>query len=100
MRASARRQGIEREALVFSLPAAATHFVTAIMDATAPLDLQRAEAEWVDLAVKAQRQHPEIGMWQFECANMPPYADAVRRATGLPVFDALNMGRNLHARTC
>ena len=36
----------------------------------------------------------------FECANMPPYADAVRRATGLPVFDALTMGRNLHAGTC
>ena len=91
--------GIEGDALVFSLPAGA-HFVTAIMDATAPLDLQRAEAEWVDLAVMAQRQHPEIGMWLFECANMPPYADAVRRATGLPVFDALTMGRNLHARTC
>ena len=91
--------GIEGDALVFSLPAGA-HFVTAIMDTTAPLDLQRAEAEWVDLAVKVQRQHPDVGIWLFECANMPPYADAVRRATGLPVFDALTMGRNLHARTC
>ena len=97
MRASARRR--ERERIGLSLPAGA-HFVTAIMDATAPLGPGNAEAEWVDLAVKVQRQHPDVGMWQFECANMPPYADAVRRATGLPVFDAPNMGRNLHARTC
>lgn len=91
--------GIEREALVFSL-ARCAHFASAILDATVPLDLQRAEAEWVELAVGVQQRHPDIGMWLFECANMPPYADAVRRATGLPVFDALTMGRNLHARTC
>lgn len=91
--------GIEREALVFSL-ARCAHFVSAILDAAVPLDLQRAEAEWVELAVSVQQRHPDIGTWLFECANMPPYADAVRRATGLPVFDALTMGRNLHARTC
>lgn len=89
--------GIERDALVYSLPAGA-HFVSAILDANVPLEPQRAQAEWVDLAVTLQRRHPDIGLWLFECANMPPYAKAVSLATGLPVFDALTMGRNLHAR--
>jgi hypothetical protein len=47
------------------------------------------------LALNCQRDHPEIGLWLFECANMPPYAAAVTRATGLPVYDALTLGREL-----
>ncbi len=90
--------GIDRDALVFSLPAT-SHFVSAILDARCALDVQRAEAEWVKLALDVQRHHPQLGMWLFECANMPLYADAVRRATGLPVFDALSMGRRLYARS-
>ena len=30
---------------------------------------------------------PEIAAIVLECTNMPPYADAVRAATGLPVHD-------------
>lgn len=91
--------GIPDDALIFG-PAAGSHFVRAILDADEPLDVERAEAEWVALALAVQRQHPDIAGWLFECANMPPYSQAVSRATGLPVFDTLVMGRELHARTC
>merc|ERR1712232_44845 len=38
---------------------------------------------------KTLAQHPRIRAWLFECTELPPYSDAVRAATGLPVFDAI-----------
>jgi len=35
----------------------------------------------------------------FECTNLPPYSDAVKKATGLPVFDTvtlINMAHSVH----
>jgi hypothetical protein len=86
---------IPDDALVFALPRA-SHFVSAILGGTAALDTVRAESEWVKLALDCQRVHPDIGLWLFECANMPPYAAAVARATGLPVYDALSLGHELY----
>lgn len=92
-----RAAGISADAPVFAL-APESHFVRAILDAAIPLDRQRAEAEWVQLATSLQQRDPDLGGWLFECANMPPYAAAVRRATGLPVYDALSLGRELYER--
>jgi len=89
--------GIPHDALVFAL-ARNSHFVSAILSGNVALDIAQAETEWVNLALNCQRQHPNIGLWLFECANMPPYAAAVVRATGLPVYDALTLGRELHAK--
>lgn len=33
--------------------------------------------------------HPDARAFLFECTELPPYADAVRHATGLPVFDSI-----------
>ena len=87
--------GIPDNALIFALPRH-SHFVTAILDASVALDTVRAECEWVALALACLRDHPSIGLWLFECANMPPYASAVCSATALPVFDALTLGRELY----
>jgi Asp/Glu/hydantoin racemase len=35
--------------------------------------------------------HPDLGAIVLECTNMPPYADDIRRATGLPVFDIVSL---------
>jgi hypothetical protein len=83
--------------LMFSLPFN-SHFFSAILGGTVALNTFQAEREWVNLAVSCQRKHPEIGLWLFECANMPPYATAVSRATRLPVYDALTLGRELFAK--
>lgn len=88
---------IPDDSLVFAL-ARNSHFVSAILRGTVALDIVQAETEWVNLTVSCQRQHPDIGLWLFECANMPPYAAAVTRATGLPVYDALTLGRELYAQ--
>lgn len=86
---------IPDEALVFALPRH-SHFVAAILDASVALNTVRAEHEWVTLAEACLRDHPCVGLWLFECANMPPYAAAVARATRLPVYDALTLGRGLY----
>ena len=88
--------GIPDDALIFALPRN-SHFVSAILDANVALDTGRAEREWVALAESSLRDYPAIGLWLFECANMPPYAAAVSRVTGIPVFDALTLGRELYA---
>ena len=87
--------GIPDDVLIFDLPAE-SHFRRAILDAAFPLDPATAEDEWVSLAQSAQRAHPNIGQWLFECANMPPYAGAVAAATGLAVYDARTMGNALY----
>ena len=40
-------------------------------------------------------RHPQIDTLVLECTNLPPYAAALRQASGLPVHDVLTM---LHAR--
>ncbi|MGY4303805.1 hypothetical protein ACVIJ6_001048 [Bradyrhizobium sp. USDA 4369] len=36
---------------------------------------------------------PEIGAVLFECTNLPPFADEVSRAFGVPVYDIITLGR-------
>jgi len=44
------------------------------------------------VVAKAQgviKKYPQIRAFLFECTELPPYSDAVRAATGLPVYDAI-----------
>lgn len=88
--------GIEADAIMVSPPRNG-HFCRAILDAAHPLAIAQAQQELVETALAAQSAFPHIGLWLFECANMPPYRAAVERATGLPVYDALSLGIELHA---
>merc|ERR1740130_2541101 len=44
-------------------------------------------------------QHPKIRCFLLECTELPPYADAIRASTGLPVFDAIT-GCNFFISGC
>lgn len=37
------------------------------------------------------QKHPEIGAILLECTQMPPFAESVQEATGLPVYDVYSM---------
>jgi len=50
------------------------------------LDVDQAERDLVAAATAFQAEHPELSAILFECTNMPPYKDAVKVATGLPVY--------------
>lgn len=42
-------------------------------------------------------QAPDLSAVLIECGNLPPYADAIRRATGLPVFHLVDAAISLVA---
>jgi hypothetical protein len=69
----------------------AGEFATRILGDQTTLDTTAAEHDVVDAALRLVERRPDIGAVVLECTNMPPYATAVHRATGRPVYDVLTM---------
>ncbi|MDH2357269.1 hypothetical protein QCM80_42895 [Bradyrhizobium sp. SSUT112] len=67
------------------------YFAAAFLTASGDLDVSAVERETVAAAVALLDDRPDIGMLLFECSELPPYAAAVQRATGVPVFDFTSM---------
>ena len=61
------------------------------------MDIDLAEQDVVEAALRLVRERPEVGAIVLECTNMPPYAAAVQAATGLPVYDIYSMITWFHA---
>lgn len=61
------------------------------------LDVALAEQDVVEAGLDLVQRHPETGAIVLECTNMPPYAAALQRAVGLPVYDVYSMLTWLHA---
>ena len=53
------------------------------------VDTEKAQDEIVELAKKSLEKYPDTRAFLLECTELPPYSDAIRQATGLPVFDAI-----------
>lgn len=66
-------------------------FKAAIHDQVGSLDFRAVEGEVVETALALQAEHPETGAILFECTDLPPYAEAVQHATGLPVYDITSL---------
>jgi Asp/Glu/hydantoin racemase len=62
-------------------------FRTTLLENRVGLDAEDALASTVAAARRLVARCPEVAAIVLECTNMPPYADAVRVATGLPVHD-------------
>ena len=58
-----------------------------LLDDLPELDARGAEREVVAAAKRLLRRAPALADIVLECTNLPPYADAVRRATGRRVHD-------------
>lgn len=61
------------------------------------MDVDLAEQDVVQAARDLVAANPDVGAIVLECTNMPPYAAAVQRATGLPVYDIYSMITWFHA---
>ncbi|HUI19150.1 MAG TPA: aspartate/glutamate racemase family protein [Alphaproteobacteria bacterium] len=66
-------------------------FRRAILEGGDALDTALVETALVKTALAMIREQPAMGALLLEGAALPPYAQAVREASGLPVFDFLTM---------
>ena len=57
----------------------------------APYSHERIEQELVQCAHELLKRHSDVGAIVLECTQMPPFAEAIGKATGLPVYDAYSM---------
>lgn len=85
---------LDRETLAIAgfedVPAFAQTFLVTRAQQPSVFDRTAIEAAVVGRAVALQKAHGDLGAIVMECGNLPPYADAVRNATGLPVFHLLD----------
>ena len=58
------------------------YFARSIRHGVATLDRARMERDTIDAARDLMAAHSDVGAIVLECANMPPYRDAVAAATG------------------
>lgn len=66
-------------------------FARTIRNGAATLDPVRMSHDVVAAARRLATRHRDLGAIVLECANMPPYADAVAQSLALPVFDAVDL---------
>lgn len=108
--------GTERTVAVITAKKAALredHLLAVAIDGTIPLHILGMEncSEWnkiftapdeaVDLdliadevlttARQAWQRNPAIGAFVLECTDLPPFSRAIRKETGLPVFDFITL---------
>jgi len=69
----------------------AGYFSRTIRHGAAELDRSRMSDDVVAAARQLVATHHDLGAIVLECANMPPYRDAVVAALELPVFDAVQL---------
>jgi Asp/Glu/hydantoin racemase len=74
-------------------------FVRAILGDASDMDQAKLRGEVLEAGLRLLREHADVGAIVLECTNMPPYADALRAATGLPVYDVLTLVRGLMDRS-
>ena len=60
-------------------------FARAILEDRPTMDFAAARAE-IEQTARALARRPGVGAIVLECSNLEPHADAIARATGLPVF--------------
>ncbi len=74
-----------------------SRFRSTVLDDRAELDVDEAAEATVAAAKRLVARHPDVAAIVLECTNMPPYAEAVRAATGLPVHDITTLVRTRFA---
>jgi aspartate/glutamate racemase len=72
-------------------------FPRVFIDQTVEADGDVLERELLDVADRLLLDHPEVGAIVLECTNFVPFSQAIRRRTGLPVFDLYSLVLQAHA---
>jgi aspartate/glutamate racemase len=83
--------GVSNDGLVVRGLEGEKNFKDAVIDEIGILNSDGMREEMVAAAERMIMEQPEIRAILLECSMMPPYGEAIQRATGLPVFDFLSM---------
>lgn len=67
------------------------HLQRTLLEDAPELDAAQARDDVVQAALRLSARHPGIDAIVLECTNMPPYAEAVAQATGLPVHHLMTL---------
>ncbi|MFB8344679.1 aspartate/glutamate racemase family protein [Brucella cytisi] len=70
-----------------------------LIEGSGTYDRVALEAEIIHAAQELKSREHDLGAVVLECTNMPPFAQAVAKACGLPVFDVLSLGHWLFSST-
>jgi hypothetical protein len=70
-------------------PGSALH--TTLLQDLPELDMDDAQAQVLAAAARLLARHPQTDVLVLECTNLPPYAPALRQATGLQVLDVVTL---------
>lgn len=63
------------------------HLWTAGLRTTPPsASYSKAESEFLAMAIDFYKKHPKMGAMVLECTGFPPFARALQRAIGIPIF--------------
>jgi len=90
--------GIARENVRISGMEDCTAFASAILNKKSSqtgFDAREIERAAVEKAMALVSATPAMGAILLECGNLPPYAPAISKATGLPVYSILDGARLL-----
>jgi len=60
-------------------------------DPNSVLDVAKFQREVVSVAKKLVEENRNVGAIVLECTDLPPFAAAIRKAVGLPVFDIITL---------
>src|ERR1700722_4255387 len=93
---------LEAAGVALDTPIAGTEtgreFFRVLIKAEKPdLDVDLAAQDILDAGKGLLARYDDIGAIVLECTNMPPYANALREATGLPVYDIYSLITWFHA---
>merc|ERR550514_2167468 len=61
------------------------------------VDVRKVQPHIVSLVKARVKAQPKIRAVLLECTELPPYSDAIREATGLPVLDSITLADYFHA---
>jgi Asp/Glu/hydantoin racemase len=91
------RQHLEGAGITTTMPVAirgveaTKEFSKICADPGAVLDVGQFQEEVVGIAEALVQEEQDVGAIVLECTDLPPFAAAIRRATGLPVFDIVTL---------
>jgi hypothetical protein len=89
--------GIDRSRVAVAGMEGCGEFEEVVFKGRHDLDVERLQAEVVDVTRRLLARHPNVRVLLLECSLLPPFARTVQQATGLPVFDFTTLVNMVHA---